>query len=241
VSPSWPAGPWRWPALAEVRALVIDFGGVLTTSLGDAFRAFCRREGADYEKVRAALKQAYGDMDPDSMVARFEKGLVAKDEFEIHLAGVLSEDLREPLDPKDLIARMLEDVRIDQAMVAAVRATRRAGIRTALLSNSWGVDYYPRELLEELFEEVVISGEVGMRKPDPDAYLHTAERLGLRPEECVFVDDHDDNVDAARRIGMRTVHHRETPKTVEEMEKALGVSLGVPAARDSGTVGTEQR
>jgi putative hydrolase of the HAD superfamily len=179
-------------------------------------------------------------MDPDSMVARFEKGLVDKDAFEIHLAALLSEDLHEPLDPTDLIARMLEDVRIDEGMVAAVRAARSAGIRTALLSNSWGVDYYPRDLLEELFEEVVISGEVGMRKPDPDAYLHTAQRLGLRPEECVFVDDHDDNVEAAQRIGMRAVHHRETTETVEAMEQALGVPLRVSASRDSATVENER-
>jgi epoxide hydrolase-like predicted phosphatase len=179
-------------------------------------------------------------MDPDSMVARLEKGLVAKNEFETHLAELLSMGLRDPLDPTDLIARMLEDLRIDQAMVAAVRAAREGGIRTALLSNSWGVGYYPRELLEELFEEVVISGEVGMRKPDPDVYLHTAGRLGLRPRECVFVDDHDDNIRAAQRIGMRTVHHRETPETVEEMERALGVSLRAPVAGDSGTVGSEQ-
>jgi putative hydrolase of the HAD superfamily len=221
------------------RALVIDFGGVLTTSLGDAFRAFCQREGADYEKVRAALKQAYGDLDADSMVARFEKGLVEKEEFETHLAEVLSEDLDEPLDPTDLIARMLEDVRIDHDMVAAVRAARAAGIRTALLSNSWGVDYYPRELLEELFEEVVISGEVGMRKPDADAYLHTAERLGLRPEQCVFVDDHDDNVEAAARVGMRTVHHQETSRTIEELEAALGISLRAALGASSGTVDRE--
>jgi epoxide hydrolase-like predicted phosphatase len=227
--------------VAEARALVIDFGGVLTTSLGEAFRAFCEREGADYEKVRAALKRAYGDMDADSMVARFEKGLVEKDEFEVHLAGLLSEGLGRPLDPSDLIARMLEDVRIDEAMVAAVRAARAAGIRTALLSNSWGLEYYPRELLEELFEEIVISGEVAMRKPDPDAYLHTAERLGLRPEQCVFVDDHDDNIEAARRVGMRAVHHRQTPETIGEMERALGVDLQVPVPADPGTVEPEER
>jgi epoxide hydrolase-like predicted phosphatase len=220
---------------------VIDFGGVLTTSLGEAFRAFCRREGADYEKVKAALKQAYGDLDADSMVARFEKGLVEKDEFETHLAALLSEDLDVPLDPTDLIARMLEDVRIDQDMVAAVRTARAAGIRTALLSNSWGVDYYPRELLEELFEEIVISGEVGMRKPDADAYLHTAERLGLRPEECVFVDDHDDNVETAARIGMRTVHHQETARTIEELERALGMPLRAALGAASGTVERESR
>jgi putative hydrolase of the HAD superfamily len=219
---------------------VIDFGGVLTTSLGDAFRAFCEREGADYEKVRAALKRAYGDMDADSIVARFEKGLIEKDEFETHLAELLSHGAAEPLEPADLIARMLEDVRLDAAMVSAVRATRSSGIRTALLSNSWGLDYYPRELLEELFDEVVISGEVAMRKPDPDVYLHTAERLGLRPEQCVFVDDHDDNIEAAAKVGMRTVHHRDTPATIEEMERALGVSLRAAAGTDSGTVGREE-
>jgi epoxide hydrolase-like predicted phosphatase len=220
---------------------VIDFGGVLTTSLGDAFRAFCEREGADYEKVRAALKQAYGNMDADSMVARFEKGLVEKDEFETHLAELLSHGAAEPLEPTDLVARMLEDVRLDGAMVSAVRAAREAGIRTALLSNSWGLDYYPRELLEQLFEEIVISGEVAMRKPDPDVYLHTAERLGLRPDQCVFVDDHDDNIDAAAKVGMRTVHHKETPATIEQMERALGVSLRASVQTDSGTVGREER
>lgn len=193
----------------------------------------------DYGRVRAALKRAYGDMDADSMVARFEKGLVEKDRFEIHLAELLSRDLHDPLDPTDLIARMLEDVRIDQAMVAAVRAARDAGIRTALLSNSWGLDYYPRELLQELFEEIVISGEVSMRKPDADAYIHTAERLGLRPEQCVFVDDHDDNIEAAKRVGMRTVHHRETLKTIQELERALGVPLPRhPGALDS--IGAEE-
>jgi putative hydrolase of the HAD superfamily len=220
---------------------VIDFGGVLTTSLGDAFRAFCEREGADYEMVRTALKKAYGDMDADSMVARFEKGLVEKDEFETHLAELLSHGAPESLQPTDLIARMLADVRLDERMVAAVRAARASGIRTALLSNSWGLDYYPRDLLEELFEEIVISGEVAMRKPDPDVYLHTAERLGLRPEQCVFVDDHDDNIEAAAKIGMRTVHHRDTPETIEEMERVLGVSLGDSAGTDSGTVVREER
>jgi epoxide hydrolase-like predicted phosphatase len=180
-------------------------------------------------------------MDADSMVARFEKGLVEKDEFETHLAELLSHGAPEPLEPTDLIARMLEDIRLDEAMVAAVRAARASGIRTALLSNSWGLDYYPRELLEELFEEVVISGEVAMRKPDPDVYLHTAERLGLRPEQCVFVDDHDDNIEAAAKVGMRTVHHRETPETIEEIERALGVPLRASAGSDSGTVSEEER
>ena len=70
---------------------------------------------------------------------------------------------------------------IDEAMVAGVRAARRAGIRTAMLSNSWGEDRYDRAQLEALFDAWVISGEVGMRKPDPAIYELAAERLGLAP------------------------------------------------------------
>jgi putative hydrolase of the HAD superfamily len=211
--------------LPEPLALVVDFGGVLTTSLGDAFRAFCEREGVEYERVRDALREAYGDMEPDSLVARFEVGLIERQEFETHLAALLSRDLPQPLEPRGLIDRMLADVRIDRGMVAAIGAARRAGVRTTLLSNSWGVDYYPRDLLEGLFDHVLISGEVGTRKPHPDAFLLAAERLGLPPDRCVFVDDHDGNVKAAVQVGMVGVLHERTPETVARLEELLGLRL----------------
>jgi putative hydrolase of the HAD superfamily len=213
---------------------VVDFGGVLTTSLGDGFRAFCEREGADYERVRGALREAYGDLDPDSLIARFEVGLIERHEFETELAALLSRDLDRPLDPRDLIDRMLADVRMDETMVEAVRAARAAGVRTALLSNSWGVDYYPRHLLGGLFDVVLISGEVGMRKPNEEAFRLAAERLGVPPEECVFVDDHDGNVEAAERVGMTGVLHQDPPTTIARLEDVLGVRLG-------GSVGTMKR
>jgi putative hydrolase of the HAD superfamily len=215
------ASPDRRP-----RALVIDFGGVLTTSLGDAFRAFCRREGADYEHVRAKLRQAYGEADPESLVAKFETGRIEREEFETELATALSEGLDHPIDPHGLVARMIADLQMDERMISAVRSARGQGIRTALLSNSWGVESYPHELLADLFDEVVISGQAGLRKPDPQAFRLAAERLGLPPEECVFVDDVKGNVEAAEAVGMRGVVHERAETTVPALEALLRRQLG---------------
>ncbi|MDQ4004873.1 MAG: HAD-IA family hydrolase [Actinomycetota bacterium] len=213
------------PDRSPYKGLVVDFGGVLTTHLGDAFRAFCEREGVDYERVRAKLREAYGESDPESLVARFETGRIEREDFERELAAGLSEGLHRPIDASDLIRRMMTDVRLDDAMVAAAREARRRGVRTALLSNSWGVEYYPHDLLAELFDEVVISGQVGLRKPDPQVFRLAAERLGLEPNECLFVDDVRGNIEAGERVGMRGVLHENTSRTVAELERLLGLPL----------------
>jgi putative hydrolase of the HAD superfamily len=198
---------------------------VLTTSLGDAFRAFCEREGVDYERVRAAIRRAYGDADPESLVARFETGRLEKEHFERELAAVLSEGLDRPVAPDDLITRMLADLRLDEEMIEAVRAARAGGIRTALLSNSWGVEYYPHDLLAELFDEIVISGQVGLRKPDADIFEMAVERIGLPAGECLFVDDVHHNIEAAKAAGMRGVLHEQASATIPELERLLGIPL----------------
>jgi epoxide hydrolase-like predicted phosphatase len=158
-------------------------------------------------------------------VARFETGRLDQAHFERELAVVLSEGLDRPVTAENLIPRMLQDLHLDRQMVDAVRAARRAGVRTALLSNSWGVDHYPHELLEELFETVVISGQVGLRKPDAEIFRMAAEQLGLPPAECVFIDDFSGNVEAAETVGMRGVLHEEAAKTIPELERLLGVPL----------------
>ncbi|MGH2676360.1 MAG: HAD family hydrolase [Actinomycetota bacterium] len=209
----------------DSRGLVVDFGGVLTTSLDHAFRAFCEREDVDSEALSATLREAYGAADADSFVARFETGRLERGEFERLLAAALSEGLGRPLEPSDLVARMLADLRLDPAMAAAVRNARLAGIRTALLSNSWGSESYPDDLLDELFDEVVISGHVGLRKPDPQVFLLACRRIALTPRACVFVDDWRPNVEAAEAVGMRGVLHEETPRTIAELERVLEVRL----------------
>ena len=94
-----------------------------------------------------------------------------------------------------------------------------------LLSNSWGNDY-PRYCWDEMFDVVVISGEVGMRKPEPAIYLHTAELLGLPPSACVFVDDLAHNIEAAVAVGMVGVHHTSYASTLLELEALFDRPLG---------------
>ena len=198
---------------------------MLTTSLGDAFRSFCAREGIDYERVRAALRRAYGDADPESLVARFETGRLEPSDFQEQLALALSEGLDHEIPAENLIPRMLEDLRLDEEMIDAVRTARARGIRTALLSNSWGVEYYPHDLLAELFEHIVISGQVGLRKPDAAIFRMAIERIDLPPSECVFVDDLHHNIEAAQAAGMRGVLHERAATTIPELERLLGTSL----------------
>ena len=104
-------------------------------------------------------------------------------------------------------------------------SARAAGIATGLISNSWGTRRYDRALLAELFDGVVISGEVGMRKPTPDIYLLGAERIGLEPAQCVFVDDLPFNLEPAAELGMATVHHRGYELTIGELERLLALEL----------------
>ncbi|MGH2723417.1 MAG: HAD family hydrolase [Actinomycetota bacterium] len=229
---------WR----RRFRALIVDFGGVLTTSIDEAFRSFCEAEGIDHERLKGVLRASYGvGTDPDPLVARMETGRMDRREFERRLAEALSEDLDHPLDPTDLLSRMLGGVHFDLRMVKAVHASRRRGVKTALLSNSWGVEPYPRQLLDELFDAVVISGEVGIRKPDPEVFRLAAGRLGLPPGACVFVDDVEGNVKAARGVGMRGLVHEHAERTVPRLERLLRVTLEEPpdpgaAASISGEV-----
>ena len=109
-------------------------------------------------------------------------------------------------------------------MIAAVGRAREQGIVTGLLSNSWGraTDY---DALGDIFDGKVISAEEGMRKPDPRIYPLAAERMGLAPEEIVFVDDLGFNLKPAKQLGMTTILHTDAATTIPQLEDILGVSL----------------
>ncbi len=115
-------------------------------------------------------------------------------------------------------------------MVEAVKLAHRAGVRTALVSNSWGVHRYPHDMFDELFDGVVISAEEGIRKPAVKMYELGAERAGAQPRECVYVDDLPFNLTPAEELGMATVHHTDAEKTIPELEALLGVRLRADAA-----------
>jgi epoxide hydrolase-like predicted phosphatase len=123
-----------------------------------------------------------------------------------------------------LIGRLFGGLGPDAGMQDAVAALRRGGVRTGLLSNSWGAAGYDRSRFDELFDVLVISGEEGVRKPEPAIYALAAERMGLPPEALVFVDDIPGNLKPARAIGMATVHHVDAAQTIDALEELLGVS-----------------
>jgi putative hydrolase of the HAD superfamily len=198
-------------------ALLVDFGGVLTTNVFDAFADFCRAEGLAPDTVRNRFMT---DPAARELLEELEMGRIGEAEFEPRFAELLG------VEPADrLIDRLFAGMVPEEAMLDAVRTARRAGIRTGLLSNSWGQQRYERETFPELFDAVVISGEVGIRKPDPEIYALAAERLDREPERVVFVDDLPGNLKPARAIGMATVLHRDAETTLRELEEHLGVSL----------------
>ncbi len=205
-------------------ALVVDFGGVLTTPLQDSFVMFAETLGIELQDlVRVALKAYSGDTDP--LVVGFETGTIGEDEFAIAFAQRIAQETGAEVDPERLVERMFGGMRLEEGMFDALAAAKKAGFKTALLSNSWGLSGYPRERLAAVMDVVVISAEVGMRKPDPDIFTFTTGKLGLAPQVCVFVDDHPGHLKAAQEAGMTTVLHREPAQSIAELEDLLGVPL----------------
>lgn len=199
------------------RGLLVDFGGVLTTDVFGSFAAFCETEGLAPEAVRERFR---GDPSARDLLERLETGRLSEEDFEPRFAELL-----EVADHAGLIDRLFAGMRPDEAMLDAVRTAKRAGVRTGLISNSWGHGRYDRSAFPELFDGVVISGEVGVRKPNPRIYSMGAESIGLPPAECVFVDDLPGNLKPAAELGMATVHHRDADRTLPELERLLGVAL----------------
>jgi len=198
------------------RGLLVDYGGVLTTNLFDSFSSFCRLEGLEPEAVSRRFRE---DRACRELLIGLETGKLPEEEFEPQFAAMLG------VAAPGLIDRLFAGSSPDQPMLDAVHAARRAGIRTGLISNSWGTRRYDRQQLERLFDGIVISGEVGIRKPAEEMYLMGAERIDLEPRECVFVDDLQFNLVPAQQLGMATVHHVDAARTVAELEGLLGVRL----------------
>jgi epoxide hydrolase-like predicted phosphatase len=198
------------------RGLLIDWGGVLTSSLFDSFSAFCELEGLAPDTLAQRFR---GDPTCRELLIALETGRITEEDFEPQLAATLG------VSAPGLIDRMFAGSGPEEPMIDAVRSARRAGIRTGLISNSWGTRRYPHELLSELFDGIVISGEVGIRKPAPEMYVLGAERIGVEPERCVFVDDLPFNLAPAAELGMATVHHRTAEQTIAELEELLAVEL----------------
>jgi putative hydrolase of the HAD superfamily len=212
----------------ELRGLVVDWGGVLTGDLRTAVQAWARADGIDLEAYCAIMRDWFGE--PVGVEARLnpihalERGEMAVPDFEEKLAGELSRRTGREVVADGLVRRMFDQFEHAHDMTALVRRAREAGLRTALLSNSWGNEF-PGDGWHGVFDTVVISGEVGMRKPEERIYRYVADGLDLPLEQCVFVDDLRPNVDAAVALGMVGIHHRSYDATATELEALFEIPL----------------
>ncbi len=198
------------------RGLLIDWGGVLTTNLFASFHAYCLETDLDPKTLMGRFRT---DPAARELLIALETGEIDELEFELKFAALLE------VEPDGLVDGLFKGVEPDVAMVEAVRRARAGGIRTALVSNSWGVHRYPHDMFSELFDGVVISGEERIRKPHPRMYELGAERAELAPELCVFVDDLPFNLTPAEELGMATVHHTDAATSIPELERLLGLPL----------------
>ncbi len=199
------------------RGLLLDFGGVVTTDFYAALRAFCQREGLPANAIEKALSTPLGSR----ALAGVESGAITQQEYELTLAGLLG------LDSHRLLTRALADLRPRLDVAALVRRARAAGTAAAVLSNSWGTgDFDPYEGydLEKHFDAVIISDQVGLRKPDPAIYLLAARLIDVPPDRCVFVDDTERNLPPARELGMAAVLFSDAGSGVAEIERLLDLA-----------------
>jgi epoxide hydrolase-like predicted phosphatase len=201
-------------------AVLFDFGGVLTTPVWDSFAAFCESEGLDPDAIKNLFRT---DPEALALLRALERGDVDEDDFERRFGERLGLQNHE-----SLIDSMFAGMRPLEPMVEAVKAVRDGGLRTGLVSNSWSVDHYDRDLLASIFDEAVISAEVRMHKPEPEIYLLAAERLAVEPAACVFVDDLRENCEGAEAVGMTPVRHREPGETIARLTELTGVEIPGP-------------
>ena len=199
---------------ASPAGLLVDFGGVLTTNIWVSFRSFCEAEGLAPD----AVKETFVNDGPGLRLLRsLEKGEVADADFERQFGELLG------VEPEGLIARLFAGLGPEEEMVAIVGEVRAAGFPTGLISNSWGTGIYDRAPME-IFDATVISGDVGLHKPQPEIYELGAERLGVPAAGCVFVDDLRENVAGAEAVGMTALLHRDPAATIAELRRLFALA-----------------
>ncbi|HZE65317.1 MAG TPA: HAD family phosphatase [Sporichthyaceae bacterium] len=198
------------------KGLLIDWGGVLTSDVFASFDHWCEREG----RAAGSVATMFAEEPGRGLLFDLECGRIGIGEFETSLGVVLD---TEPTGLADaLFAGMTTQ---DPRMADAVSALHAAGVRTGLLSNSWGMHHYDRTRWAEMFDVLVLSAEHGVRKPDRAIYEAAVDAIGLLGDQLVFVDDIGGNLKPARELGMLTYRHTSVEDTVAFLGEQFGVAL----------------
>ena len=214
--------------MAGVRAVISDFGGVLTTPLIRSFAAFQDQTGIPPEALGAAM-QRVAEADGEHPLYELERGHMTEEAFLERIRGEVAVELGHEPEMHRFREIYFEALDPNEPMIELMRDLRDRGYRMALLTNNvreWEASWRAMLPVDEIFEVIVDSAFVGMRKPEPEIYELALERLGgrIRSEECLFVDDVAVNVDAARDVGMAAVHFRSNEQAIAEVEAALAAA-----------------
>jgi putative hydrolase of the HAD superfamily len=201
-------------------ALLIDFGGVLTSSVPESFDAFGRSVGLP---PGAFVSLLHEDEQAGRLFVDFEEGRSEEAAFERAFVERIDAFYGVEVEPDGFVRGLSAALQPEAAMLDVLRRVRAAGTPVAIVSNSFGYEAYDGYEIHELADEVVISGEVGVRKPSRRIFRHAVERLGVSAEGCLFVDDLEINLSGAQRLGMGVFHHRDAPATVEFLERSFAL------------------
>jgi putative hydrolase of the HAD superfamily len=201
--------------------LISDFGGVLTTPLQEGLRAYQEEAGLSLEELGTAMARATEEHG-DHPLFMLERGEIPETEF----GARLERHLGARFDVDRMRTLFFDRLEPNTPMIELVRELRGRGIRAALLTNNvreWEPLWRSKlPEIDELFEVVVDSAFVGVRKPDPAIYSLTLKRLGgVGPERCVFVDDLDVNCETARELGMTAVRFESADQAIPEVRAAF--------------------
>jgi putative hydrolase of the HAD superfamily len=210
-----------------IRAVISDFGGVLTNHLVEAFAAFQNESGISAEQLGRGM-QRIADRDGEYPLYRLERGEVSEADFLDDLSWGLEEELGHRPTLHTFREVYFKALHANEAMLDLMRELRERGYRMAILTNNvreWEEHWRAKLPIDEIFELVVDSAWVGMRKPEAEIYLLTCERLGgLDPADCLFVDDNELNIEAAHKLGMRAVLFESNEQAIPEIRAALGLA-----------------
>jgi putative hydrolase of the HAD superfamily len=209
--------------MSSVQAIVSDFGGVLTSSLLRSFVAFQDSSGISLEALGTAMA-SITRRDGANPLFELEVGRLTEAAFLSMLGEELTRQLGREVQMHEFRARYFEHLHPNEQLIEYMRTLRSRGLAMALCTNNvreWEPLWRAMLPVDEIFDVVVDSAFVGVRKPDPEIYEITLERLGEPASTALFVDDIEINCDAARELGMRAVWFRSTEQTIEEIEAAL--------------------
>lgn len=204
------------------RAVICDFGGVLTTPLIQSFMAYQKESGVPFEELGKAMMRVAEKSGGEHPLFELEKGQITEAEFLAAIESELDGDVK----LGSLRETYFAHLHPNEPMIDHMRQLRDRGLRMALLTNNvreWEPHWRAKlPDIDQIFEVVVDSAFVGMRKPEPAIYELTLERLGeVTAEECVFVDDTEVHCQAAERLGMRAVHFRDSDQAIAELEHII--------------------